>query len=100
MILTGQAKKDFEKWYSSTDSVNIYKSDYSEEVFKAIQNALIIEWFDSIGFYTEPRKYVKGWGFDIFGKVKFIHETELSVSRQYALSKAIEKVNEIYNCNF
>lgn len=89
MILTGQAKKDFEKWYRSTNSVEIYGSD---KVFNTIQNALIIEWFDTVGIYVNAIKYYNHWTF-----IVRLQYNQKYKKRQEALEAGIAKANEIYN---
>lgn len=89
-MLTGEAKKDF-----VYQCVLIYEGFVS--LPETCQNALIIDWFDSVGIYIEPRKYGKGWGFDLFGKTKLINEEFFAKDRTGATIKAIEKANDLYN---
>lgn len=107
--LTGKCKEDFEKWLKGNYNQILHGTNIDTTYFydmillgnikniESIKNALIIEFFDSVGIYIEPRKYGSGWGFDLFGIVKLIHEVELSKSRQEAQNKAIKKANQIYN---
>ena len=59
MILTGETKLDFERWLHSNDVLikdGIYDDTYLTDVFDKLplnfQNALIIEWFDSVGIFV------------------------------------------------
>ena len=50
MILTGKAKEDFYK-YINTEDYKLFdyvRKKYANEI---VLNALIIEWFDSVGIY-------------------------------------------------
>lgn len=100
MILTGKAKKDFEKWlenYSKDFGTVIHASLYGneweidvEELFDklplSIQNILIIEWFESLDF-------------NVFDLVKNAYELDDSVSQTIidANKYAVEKANDTYN---
>lgn len=80
MILKGKALRDFRNYFDSKEyNLKIY---YSQSP-KSVQNALIIEWFDSVKlwedvFYKEYRKT----NFQDYKK---------------ATGQAIIKANEIYN---
>lgn len=99
MILTDKAKQEFILWY--------LKSEYNfafDGLPNNLQNALIIEWFDSVGITVDvmpilqnPLKYMPN---------TFWLEKEYSMNdegfeylntRQEATIKAIEKANEIFN---
>jgi len=43
--MNGQAKIDFEKWYYKNDNGLLYNLDEIPDLY---ENALIIEWFDSV----------------------------------------------------
>lgn len=97
MILTGKCKKDFGKW--------IYENDecyFTDESMNIYNNALIIEFFDSVGIYvnvlkyglSEPNKWVV---------IRSLCENNLDFiysSRQEATIQAIIKANDIYNERF
>ena len=51
MILTGKAKEDFEKWLDS-DEDNLCGLDLFQ-LNETCINALIIDWFDSVGIYID-----------------------------------------------
>ena len=99
MILTGQAKKDFEKWYISTESVDIYKGDCNDQVFNTIRNALIIEWFDSVGIYVNISNlyHQNSWCYKVKNCPEVFEEKIMTKSRKDATIEAIVKANEIYN---
>lgn len=98
MKLTGKCKDDFEK---QIDCIIF------EEIPEACQNALIIEFFDSVGIY------IQDWGFvdDVIGmKPQFdasinYNQKLYSMSsgfyntRQESINQAIIEANKIYNNN-
>lgn len=97
MILTRIAKKDFEKYVE-----NLQVSSYIsmlENIPITYLNALIIDWFDSIGIYIEVLREPDFYAFQIHkGNYKKIHFNEGGFnSRQEATTEAIKKANEIYN---
>ena len=97
-ILTGKAKEDFIKTKIGNE-INLFES-----MLPIYKNALIIEWFDSVGiyisinyvdFYDELRNNT---GFETYVTNKGLSVKFRSVSsRQEATLKAIKKANEIYN---
>lgn len=102
MVLTGKAKEDFYKWYNCREGNTLTNNDlfyYSEEL---IQNALIIEWFDSVGIIINIggvlQNGIYNFSFDIQenntlnGVDKYGFD-----SRQEATKHAIIKANKIYN---
>ena len=119
MILTGKTKEDFENYVLNKElghDSEVLISVYNQErlfinynnVKETLLNALIIEWFDSVGIYinTTYEEYediqvknlpvkIKTWSVWI----KWINELLLEgfSSRQEALTEAIKKANEIYN---
>ena len=113
MILTDKALKDFySKIYYTEDTNQVDETEeeliqeeskiwfnYQDERF---QNALIIEFFDSVGIYIfiECGTYVR----EPYFKYRIVtdHDQEVSFkynSRQEATEQAIQKANEIYNKN-
>jgi hypothetical protein len=94
MTLTGKAKKSFEKWYYK-EIHYVGLCDIDMHLSQTI-NALIIEWFDSVGVYIniEPKRVIDSWIFDVLIN-KEVHS--VWSTRQEATTKAIEKANEIYN---
>ena len=103
MILTGKAKEDFYKYINIEDYklFDYVRKKYANEI---VLNALIIEWFDSVGiyisinyvdFYDELRNNT---GFETYVTNKGLSIKFRSVSsRQEAIKQAIKKANEIYN---
>jgi len=61
---------------------------------ESCQNALIIEFFDSVGIYTGITLYAGYWRFYIDKNCLGLKNT-----RTEATNSAIEKANEIYNKN-
>jgi len=91
-----------EKYNTSTEKYLLNNIEF-EDLPLTCQNALIIDWLDSIGYY------IQNWGVsvvdlnigfysDILYKNELIeHSEDLFKTRQEAISKAIEKCNEIIN---
>ena len=103
MILTGKAKEDFYKYLNIKDYklFDYVRKKYANEI---VSNALIIEWFDSVGiyisinyvdFYDELRND-KGFEACVTNKGLSVMFRSVS-SRQEATLQAIKKANEIYN---
>lgn len=88
MILTGLAKKDFTRWLD-----NEYDMHYYNISVDCMINALIIEWFDSVGIYVNAISFNDNWKFI----VDFVYQDRKYRTRQEALIFAITKANEIYN---
>lgn len=101
MELTGKCKADFEK-SKLANNYNLFNT-----MLPIYQNALIIEFFDSVGiyihlkrncFFSEYRHWffiitdVNGCHLNNFLEVKIENN-----SRQEAQIEAIKKANEIYN---
>lgn len=105
MILNGKAKEDFEKWYFENHcSSNIKFEDllphHIYDVFGwLIQNALIIEFFDSIEIIIQIHNVCDDWWFRVKSKTKTIKSEKYNEykNRQQATIQAIEKANDIYN---
>ena len=102
MELTGRVKEEFKKWFIETH--DLYDSFENELrlMSDTCLNALIIEWFDSVGIYvnvlryglSEPNKWVV---------IRSLCENNLDFiysSRQEATIRAIKKANDIYNERF
>lgn len=96
MILTGKAKEDFSYKYNMSNF-----NEYSE----VLQNALIIEFFDSVGICIEidvsrfNDKYGFDCGFYYDNFNDYIAIDGFFNSRQEATEQAIIKANDIYNEN-
>ena len=109
MKLTGQAEKDFEKWYllsflkkidaylttkyASKDLILFYGCNYS------MQYGVYVDWFDSVGVSIEDFGVVM-YSFNIKcgfkPKDRYINNPTFQ-TRTEARTKAIEKATEIYN---
>lgn len=85
MILTGKAKEDFSYKYNMSNF-----NEYSE----VLQNALIIEFFDSVGIYINTIRNIDS---TIYCRILFLDQAFYGKTRQEAAEKAILKANEIYN---
>lgn len=125
MILTGKAKEAFLKHvYFTEDTIQVNESIEAEILEESscwlinqderFRHAMIISWLDSVGIYVNvcpnyldhERKYSEG---DFKAVINFQDGTNtvsvdfpfescfVSLSRQQATEKAIEKAIEIYN---
>lgn len=113
MILTGKAKEDFKKWF--IEEKDLYDS-YENELrlmSDTCLNALIIEFFDSVGIYievsvnqiTDKKTNKDHCNFDVAifhlhhrtKEGRTLTQLNINVSRQKATQQAIIKANEIYN---
>lgn len=109
MILNGKAEEHFFKWLShqGTGGINIINFEYAHFISLSIQNALIIEWFDSVGIgidaYTTLYKGKLAFCADIIAEFDIERDSatiNLNLNcekRNEALKVAIKKACEIYN---
>ena len=106
MILTGKAKEDFENYvlnknlgHDSEVLISVYNQETLfinyNNVKETLLNALIIEWFDSVGIY------ISSYGFEFtkefYSEITSDNFSVIKPTRQEALTEAIKKANEIYN---
>ena len=103
MILTGKTKEDFLRYYGDEIS-HLEEIEYDFLLESSIiRNALIIEWFDSIGIYIEVYRHnnrptVQGFNSRIVRRINGYYECCTAVdTRKEATEEAIKKANEIYN---
>ena len=111
MILTGKAKEDFENYvlnknlgHDSEVLISVYNQetlfiDY-KDVKKTLLNALIIEWFDSVGICIDRdciNMEMVITDFRDINKEQFIIDCSLEEPFPEWWKKAIKKANEIYN---
>ena len=106
MLLTNKAKEDFENYvlnknlgHDSEVLISVYNQetlfiDY-KDVKKTLLNALIIEWFDSVGIYITSDYFELNKGF--YSEILNENFEIVKPTRQEALTEAIKKANEIYN---
>ena len=106
MVLTGKAKEDFENYvlnknlgHDSEVLISVYNQetlfiDY-KDVKKTLLNALIIEWFDSVGIYITSDYFELNKGF--YSEILDSNFEIIKPTRQEALTEAIKKANEYYN---
>ena len=111
MILTGKAKEDFENYvlnkelgHDSEVLINVYNQetlfiDY-KDVKKTLLNALIVEWFDSVGICIDRDCINMEMVITDFRDVKkeqTIIDCDVEEPFHNWWKKAIKKANEIYN---
>jgi hypothetical protein len=99
-MLQGKAKEDFEKWLmNGNDGVSNFGRTieltrlYFLSLKETCQQALIIDWFDSVGIYINIISYTKN-------KYRIVIRTnydEVYTTRSEATTKAIAKAVEIFN---
>lgn len=93
MILTDKAKEMFFEWYNEPET-------YFYRLNKTCQNALIIEFFDSVEIHICVNKWsLSFWKSSIYNP----HINSLGCnfeSRQEATIQAIKKANNLYNERF
>ena len=106
MILTRKTKEDFENYvlnkelgHDSEVLISVYNQetlfiDY-KDVKKTLLNALIIEWFDSVGIIITSDYFELNKGF--YSEILESNFEIIKPTRQEALAEAIKKANEIYN---
>ena len=105
-LLTGKAEEAFARWLDDY-SQNHHKKEwldndfYLDEVYlpDEILNALIIEWLDSVGIYTEFEicHYCIAYTLKDF-KSTILYSCYIGFeTRQQATEQAIIKANELYN---
>ena len=99
MILNGKAKEEFFNWLDNQGVNGIDISNWEFEKFHLLsnvsQNALIIEWFDSVGIYITSDYFELNKGF--YSEVLNSDFEIIKPTRQETLTEAIKKANEIYN---
>lgn len=119
MKLTGKCLADFESWLKKQNDLAIalhipntmggvvyYLNSNPNALPKRILNALIIDFFDSVGIYIQDwglNVVDNNIGFDASVMYNFKNHTaqdDFSKKRQDAITEAIKKANEIYNQNY
>tara|TARA_R110000782_G_scaffold130857_1_gene222566 strand:- start:1197 stop:1511 length:315 start_codon:yes stop_codon:yes gene_type:complete len=101
MKLTGKAKEDFGMWHFDRGTpIKEYKSFI--ELSDTCINAVIIEFFDSVGITIDVMPILNNhikWMPNTFCIEKEIttEDAEYYETRNESIEKAIEKANEIYN---
>ena len=116
-FLTGKAKQDFEVFQihrslaiTNADRLENYKLDFKDlepyknhiwRMDKVYLNALLIEWFDSVGIFIIIQKLIYEPLFDVH--VNGLRNQITSGSfdtRNEATTEAIRIANELYNTKF
>jgi len=99
MILTDKAKTDFLEYYNNHSNNYLLSWTVFEDLPLVVQNALIIEWLDSVKL-TITVQYCIDATFDSFLDIEKKEEIEcsqFSKTRSEATQQAILKANETYN---
>lgn len=98
MILTGICKEKFLEWISLNNLFTIEdREKYFNSLSELFQNALIIEFFDSVGIYIDIRiefndSFVLKT-FDSYAEDDYVGNFS---NRQEATIQAIKKANDLY----
>lgn len=105
MILTGKAKKHFLAWFKQRNKIS--DSFKPINIFETLnilyQNALIIEWFDSIKLTICIEPYIPFTNTEvIYFAFRVLNNTNIWEQNTYrdrisATTEAIKKANTIYN---
>ena len=98
MELTGKAKESFIDYLDKTNQIKIEKGILNlhwQDLPEKFKNALIIEWFDSVGIYITSDYFELNKGF--YSEILDSNFAIVKPTRQEALTEAIKKANEIYN---
>ena len=106
MILTGKAKEDFENYvlnkklgHNSEVLISVYNQESLfinyNNVKETLLNALITEWFDSVGIIITSDYFELNKGF--YSEILNENFEIIKPTHQEALTEAIKKANEIYN---
>lgn len=97
-MLNGKAKEEFEKWLKLNHGYDFTMTTYLKEV---MLNALIIEWFDSVGIIIIPR--YNEISKEFMPQIRFnpisdnVDLKPFYPTRTESTTKAIEKAVEIFN---
>jgi hypothetical protein len=107
MKLTGKCKEDFEKWYFdfAMSEGSALVLDWFYKLNHSMQYGVYVDFFDSVDIYVSDKwnlynvdkGVVTEWGSHIWTKENGDENIRNKNSRIEARSKAIEKVNNIYN---
>jgi hypothetical protein len=112
MKLTGKCKDDFETWFNNKRNEVIKDGNFEYDLYyiftymmpEVCKNALIIEWFDSVGIVIIIDNnggcfhfIIKETHNNSFGGLRKHWQDDESKKRLDAINSAIEKANELYN---
>ena len=102
MILTNKTLKHFLKWKVNNKNLSTIEVLDFKHLSVTSQNALIIEFFDSIEIIIQIHNVCDDWWFRVKSKTKTIKSEKYNEykNRQQATIQAIKKANEIYNERF
>ncbi len=96
MILTGKAKEDFYKFLIKKFPLNENEVEkWFISLYNEFKNALLIEWFDSVGIIITSNYFELNKVF--YSEILDSNFEIVKLTRQEALTEAIKKANEYYN---
>lgn len=95
MKLTGKCNEDFGIWFFERSTpIEEYKN--YPNLSETCKNALIVEWFDSVGINIIITEFD---GEDFWCEFNGLEYSILKPTRHEAINATIEKANELYNKN-
>ena len=97
MLLTDKTKEDFLKYYNNHSIRFLLSWTIFEDLPLVVQNALIIEWLDSVGIIISVTYCKLSNGFDFLLYSEYYQVSSGTHTRPEATQQAILKANEIYN---
>lgn len=105
MKLTGQAQKDFQKWYVTKIRLGLkgYEDLLLDEFYNlpdSMQYGVYVDWFDSVRIYIDcPHNEVCRKHYYTISLKPMANDITCypNLTRKEARKAAIEKANEIYN---
>ena len=99
MILTNKTLEHFLEWKANNKNLSTIEVLDFKHLSVTIQNALIIEFFDSIEIIIQIHNVCDDWWFRVKSKTKTIKSEKYNEykNRQQATIQAIEKANDLYN---
>ena len=98
MELTGKAKESFIDYLDKTNQIKIEKGILNlhwQDLPEKFKNALIIEWFDSVGIYITFDYLDLNKCF--YSEISNYNSFSIVGNRQECAKNSILKANEIYN---
>lgn len=101
MELTEKCKEKFLEWYKNREGKTLTPKELELMSEEVLQNALIIEFFDSVGIYIDIRiefndSFVLKT-FDSYVEDDYVGNFS---NRQEATIQAIKKANDLYNSRY
>ncbi len=110
MLLKGKSQEDFWNWYLLPETLkehklsSVYKYLNNKGIItewlampETCQNAIIIDWFDTVGIFISPKITDLTSGFEVTKGREICIIDFTAKNRKQAIKKAILEAMEIYN---